>query len=84
MDLVFLNRGQMTRTTPVMASPSPNFRATPMGGHLATTYDLTCNRPHTRRIFSGIGFRTCDPPVPTLPLGHLSLATPRSWLHDSQ
>ncbi|GBN43073.1 hypothetical protein AVEN_201041-1 [Araneus ventricosus] len=28
--------------------PSPNFHATPKGGSLATTYDLTCNRPHTR------------------------------------
>ncbi|GBM76900.1 hypothetical protein AVEN_153129-1 [Araneus ventricosus] len=51
----------MTRTTPELAPPSPNFRATPAGGRLATTYDLACNRPHTRRIFSGIGFRTCDP-----------------------
>ncbi|GBN64888.1 hypothetical protein AVEN_7508-1 [Araneus ventricosus] len=55
----------MTRTTTELAPPSPNFRATPTGGRLATTYDLACNRPHTRRIFSGIGFRTCDPPVPT-------------------
>ncbi|GBM89006.1 hypothetical protein AVEN_51210-1 [Araneus ventricosus] len=53
----------MTRTTPELAPPSPNFRATPTGGRLATTYDLACNRPHTRRIFSGIGFRTCDPPT---------------------
>ncbi|GBM23440.1 hypothetical protein AVEN_181563-1 [Araneus ventricosus] len=44
--------------------PSPNFHATPTGGRLATTYDLTCNRPHTRRIFSGIGFRTWNPPAP--------------------
>ncbi|GBL73672.1 hypothetical protein AVEN_230670-1 [Araneus ventricosus] len=60
----------MTRTTPELAPPSPNFRATPTGGRLATTCDLACNRPHTRRIFSGIGFRTCNPPVETLPLGH--------------
>ncbi|GBM10697.1 hypothetical protein AVEN_7963-1 [Araneus ventricosus] len=65
----------MTRTTPELAPPSPNFRATPTGGRLATTYDLACNRPHTRRIFSGIGFRTCDPPVQTLPLGHRGLET---------
>ncbi|GBM16885.1 hypothetical protein AVEN_186423-1 [Araneus ventricosus] len=44
--------------------PSPKFRATPTGGRLATTYDLVCNRPHTRRMFSGIRFGTCDPPVP--------------------
>ncbi|GBN09901.1 hypothetical protein AVEN_184697-1 [Araneus ventricosus] len=49
----------MMRTTPELATPSPNFRATPAGGRLATTYDLGCNRPHTRRIFGGIGFRTC-------------------------
>ncbi|GBM34462.1 hypothetical protein AVEN_106705-1 [Araneus ventricosus] len=58
-DFVILNPGQMTRTT-----PSPNFHATPTGGRLATTYDLACNRPHTRRIFSGIGFRTWNPPAP--------------------
>ncbi|GBM71064.1 hypothetical protein AVEN_35035-1 [Araneus ventricosus] len=38
--------------------PCPNCNATPMGGRLATTYDLECNRPHTRRIFVGIGSRT--------------------------
>ncbi|GBN39986.1 hypothetical protein AVEN_73269-1, partial [Araneus ventricosus] len=35
----------MTRTTPEMLPPSPNFHATPAGGRLTTTYDLTCNRP---------------------------------------
>ncbi|GBO30893.1 hypothetical protein AVEN_259626-1 [Araneus ventricosus] len=54
----------MTRTTPVLATPSPSFRATPKGGRLTTTYDLAHNRPHTRRIFNGIGFRTCEPPIP--------------------
>ncbi|GBM51755.1 hypothetical protein AVEN_175320-1 [Araneus ventricosus] len=64
----------MTRTTPELAPPSPNFHATPMGGRLTTTYDLTCNRPHTRQIFSGIGFRTWSPPkAETLPLGHRGL-----------
>ncbi|GBO14650.1 hypothetical protein AVEN_111432-1 [Araneus ventricosus] len=28
------------------------------------TSDLTCNRPNTRRIFSGIGFPTWNPPAP--------------------
>ncbi|GBM34942.1 hypothetical protein AVEN_41480-1, partial [Araneus ventricosus] len=32
-------------------------------------YDLTCNRPHTRRISSGIGFRTSNE---NLPLDHRS------------
>ncbi|GBN01640.1 hypothetical protein AVEN_36208-1 [Araneus ventricosus] len=54
----------MTRTTPELALPSPNFHATPTGGRLATACDLACNRPHTRRIFSGIGFRTWSPPAP--------------------
>ncbi|GBN61250.1 hypothetical protein AVEN_128969-1 [Araneus ventricosus] len=63
-DLVILNHGQMTRTTPELAPTFPNFHATPTGGRMATTYDLTCNRPHTRRIFSGIGFRTWNPPTP--------------------
>ncbi|GBL92757.1 hypothetical protein AVEN_213694-1 [Araneus ventricosus] len=45
-------------------TPSPNFHATPTGGRLATTYDLSCDRPHTRRIFGGIGFRTRNPPAP--------------------
>ncbi|GBN09291.1 hypothetical protein AVEN_37534-1 [Araneus ventricosus] len=54
----------MTRTTPELAHLSPSFHATPTGGRLATTYDLACNRPHARRIFSGIGFRTWNPPAP--------------------
>ncbi|GBN72698.1 hypothetical protein AVEN_122007-1, partial [Araneus ventricosus] len=37
---------------------------TPAGERLAPTYDLTCNRPNTRRIFSGIGFRTWSHPAP--------------------
>ncbi|GBM56653.1 hypothetical protein AVEN_123136-1 [Araneus ventricosus] len=45
-------------------TPSPNFHTTPTGVRLTTTYDLTCNRPHTRRFFSGIGFRTWNPPAP--------------------
>ncbi|GBM51456.1 hypothetical protein AVEN_147136-1 [Araneus ventricosus] len=51
----------MTRTTPELPPTSPNFSTTPEGGYLATTYYLTCNRPHTQRIFSGNGFRTLRP-----------------------
>ncbi|GBM05225.1 hypothetical protein AVEN_181614-1 [Araneus ventricosus] len=29
-----------------------------------STYDLACNRPNTRRIFSGIRFRAWSPPAP--------------------
>ncbi|GBO06775.1 hypothetical protein AVEN_43932-1 [Araneus ventricosus] len=54
------------RTTPELSLPSPNFHATPTGGCLATTYDLAWSMPHTRRIFSGIGFRTWNPPAPKL------------------
>ncbi|GBM04204.1 hypothetical protein AVEN_41024-1 [Araneus ventricosus] len=60
----------MTRTTSELAPPP---QTSALHQRLATTYDLACNRPHTRRIFSGIGFRACDPPVPrsrTLPIGH--------------
>ncbi|GBL71966.1 hypothetical protein AVEN_115011-1 [Araneus ventricosus] len=47
-------------------TPSPSFHAAPAGGHLATAYDLACNRPHTRRTFGGIGFRTWNLPAPKL------------------
>ncbi|GBM96674.1 hypothetical protein AVEN_69283-1 [Araneus ventricosus] len=47
--------------TSYLAPTSPNFHATQTRGRLATTYDLACNRPHTRQIFSGIGFRTLRP-----------------------
>ncbi|GBN57176.1 hypothetical protein AVEN_158016-1 [Araneus ventricosus] len=62
-DLVILNRGQMTETTPELAPRSPSFHATPTLGHLATTGGLACNRPHKRQIFSGIGFRAWNPPA---------------------
>ncbi|GBN37806.1 hypothetical protein AVEN_102210-1 [Araneus ventricosus] len=45
-------------------SPSPNFRTTPAGECLATTCDLACNRPHTRWILIGIGFRSWSPLPP--------------------
>ncbi|GBN93015.1 hypothetical protein AVEN_141468-1 [Araneus ventricosus] len=49
----------MTRTTPELVPPLQ--ASTPTGGHLATTNYLACNRPHTRRIFSGIGSRNMEP-----------------------
>ncbi|GBM94817.1 hypothetical protein AVEN_26528-1 [Araneus ventricosus] len=45
-------------------TPSPNFHVAPAGGRLATTYDLACSRPYTRRIFGGIGFRAWSLPAP--------------------
>ncbi|GBM52780.1 hypothetical protein AVEN_34194-1 [Araneus ventricosus] len=52
----------MTRTTPELAPPFRNFRATPAGGRLAIAYDLACSRPHTRKVFSEVGFQACEPP----------------------
>ncbi|GBL68457.1 hypothetical protein AVEN_167850-1 [Araneus ventricosus] len=55
----------MMRTTPELSwHPSPNFQATPTALRLATTDDLARNRPHARRIISGIGFRACNSPSP--------------------
>ncbi|GBM07014.1 hypothetical protein AVEN_63460-1 [Araneus ventricosus] len=65
----------MTKTTPELTSPSPNFHPTPTGGRLATTYDLTCNRPNTRRIFSEIRFRTWKPPIPKPRPCHYAIVT---------
>ncbi|GBO46417.1 hypothetical protein AVEN_164343-1, partial [Araneus ventricosus] len=64
--------------TPFLGRPGQceYFCATPTVGRLATAYDLACSRPHTRRIFRGIGFRAWNPPGPNaeaLPLGHRSL-----------
>ncbi|GFV12117.1 hypothetical protein TNCV_1796041 [Trichonephila clavipes] len=42
-DLVILNHGQVTRTTPETAHPSPNFHTTPTGGR------LSLNRYHAQR-----------------------------------
>ncbi|GBL75238.1 hypothetical protein AVEN_194470-1 [Araneus ventricosus] len=61
-DLVNLNRCQATSTEPELApllqtsAPHQRKDVRPL------TYDLTCNRPNTRRISSGIRFRTWDPP----------------------
>ncbi|GBM38503.1 hypothetical protein AVEN_24595-1 [Araneus ventricosus] len=47
------------------APHSTNFRTTPASECLAPMYDLTCNIPSTRRIFSEIVFRSWNPAVPT-------------------
>ncbi|GBM29475.1 hypothetical protein AVEN_255856-1 [Araneus ventricosus] len=59
-------RWSSTGLTPFLGRPGQcgYFYATPTGGCLDTTNDLACNRSHTRRIFSGIGFRTWNPPAP--------------------
>ncbi|GBM10234.1 hypothetical protein AVEN_177501-1 [Araneus ventricosus] len=58
------------------SAPSPSFRATPAGGRLATTHVLACNWPHTRRIFSEIGFRTWNSPAPKPRPYHWASAAP--------
>ncbi|GBN58700.1 hypothetical protein AVEN_44633-1 [Araneus ventricosus] len=60
---------------------SPNSSTTASGGCSATTYDLTCNRHHTRRILSGIGFRAWNPPAPKLNPYHRGLYTSEGWMN---
>ncbi|GFV92316.1 hypothetical protein TNCV_3949261 [Trichonephila clavipes] len=57
MDLVILSRGQVTRTTPELAPPSPNYHPTPPGGRLSIMHISP-----TRRVFSSTGFElvTCQ------------------------
>ncbi|GBN67265.1 hypothetical protein AVEN_146049-1 [Araneus ventricosus] len=66
----------MTRTTPELASPLQASALHQREDVWPPTYDLTCSRPNTRRIFSGIGFRTWKlfgPKAETLSLGHRGL-----------
>ncbi|GBN35561.1 hypothetical protein AVEN_157061-1 [Araneus ventricosus] len=60
-DLVILNRGQITRTTPELASRLQTSAPHQRKDAWSLTYDLMCKRPHTRRISSEIGFRTWNP-----------------------
>ncbi|GBN92045.1 hypothetical protein AVEN_60093-1 [Araneus ventricosus] len=59
-------RWSSTGLAPFLGRPGQcgYFCVTPTEGRLASTYDLACNGFHTRRIFSGIGLRACDPPIP--------------------
>ncbi|GBM78155.1 hypothetical protein AVEN_2437-1 [Araneus ventricosus] len=60
-ELVILNHGQMTipQLAPHFQTSTPHQREDVW----PSTYDLACNRPHTWRIFSGIWFRTWNPPA---------------------
>ncbi|GBM21207.1 hypothetical protein AVEN_265813-1 [Araneus ventricosus] len=61
----------MTRTTPELAPPSPNFRTTPTGGCLEFSHDLACNRPHIQggsSVKSGFEPGALVPKAVTLPL----------------
>ncbi|GBO40744.1 hypothetical protein AVEN_200965-1, partial [Araneus ventricosus] len=59
----------MTRTTPELV-PSPNLRTASMAGRLATTHNLTCNRPHTRRLNRVSNPESSGPEAETLQIGH--------------
>ncbi|GBM93152.1 hypothetical protein AVEN_194072-1 [Araneus ventricosus] len=61
--LVILNRGLMTRTTPELATPLKTSAPYQREDVWSRTCDLTCNRPHTRRIISRNGFHTLNLPV---------------------
>ncbi|GBL75348.1 hypothetical protein AVEN_194553-1 [Araneus ventricosus] len=56
-NLVILNRGQMTRT-----SESTSLFRTSASHHREDVSSTSSS--HTRRIFTGIGFRTCKPSTP--------------------
>ncbi|GFY02521.1 hypothetical protein TNCV_3504011 [Trichonephila clavipes] len=58
MDLVILNHGQMTRTSPELAHPSPNFRTTPTGGHLS--FNIFNMHPPPAHGHTGLKLMTCQ------------------------
>ncbi|GBL72195.1 hypothetical protein AVEN_115176-1 [Araneus ventricosus] len=68
----------MTRTTPVLAPTLLTSAPHQREDVWPPTYDLACNRPNTRRIFSGIGFRTWSPLAPkSRPYHYATAATLR-------
>ncbi|GFT75846.1 uncharacterized protein TNCV_851481 [Trichonephila clavipes] len=55
-DHVILNHGQVTRTTPGLASPSPNYPTTPHQQEDVLALDrFNVHRTPTRRVFGGTG-----------------------------
>ncbi|GFT09175.1 hypothetical protein TNCV_4106061 [Trichonephila clavipes] len=69
--LVILNHGQVTRTTPELTLPSPNFHITPTGGRLSLDI-FSVHRSSTRRVLSGTRLELMihpDSPLPR-PLGY--------------
>ncbi|GFW08312.1 hypothetical protein TNCV_1656271 [Trichonephila clavipes] len=62
MDLLILNHGQVMRTTPELAPPSPNFHSISTGGRF-NSESLTRISSSTRRDFSGtrLDLMTCGP-----------------------
>ncbi|GFU02501.1 hypothetical protein TNCV_1478151, partial [Trichonephila clavipes] len=49
-DHVILNHGQVTWTTPKLASRSLNYHTTPAGGPFQLSTDLTCHRVRRRNV----------------------------------
>ncbi|GBM30211.1 hypothetical protein AVEN_165812-1 [Araneus ventricosus] len=73
MNLVILNRGQLTRTTPELANTSPNFRTTLLGGRSPSMYDLTCIEATCTVDLQWNWVSSLEPSGPeaeTLPRGH--------------
>ncbi|GBL58531.1 hypothetical protein AVEN_24915-1, partial [Araneus ventricosus] len=58
----------MMRTAPEVPSPFQTFAPHQRKDAWPPAYDLTYNRLHTLRIFSGIGSQTLRPEFETLPL----------------
>ncbi|GBN74430.1 hypothetical protein AVEN_15230-1 [Araneus ventricosus] len=54
----------MTRTTPELAAPSPNFLTGLVARRLAPDVRFGVQQAHARWIFSGIGFRNWNPQAP--------------------
>ncbi|GFT49293.1 hypothetical protein TNCV_4582871 [Trichonephila clavipes] len=51
-DFEILSHGQVTKTTPELEPPSPNFLTSHTGGRLSLDR-FNVHRPPTRRVFSG-------------------------------
>ncbi|GFX66993.1 hypothetical protein TNCV_4181181 [Trichonephila clavipes] len=47
MDLVILMHGQLTRATPELIPPSPNYHTTPTRGHFSSRYIYRASLPCT-------------------------------------
>ncbi|GBN61042.1 hypothetical protein AVEN_131408-1 [Araneus ventricosus] len=62
-DRIILNIGRLMCTTPELAPPLQASAPHQWEYVWSPTYDLTCSRPNTRRIFSRIWFRTWSPPA---------------------
>ncbi|GBL72842.1 hypothetical protein AVEN_128042-1 [Araneus ventricosus] len=54
----------MTRTAPELEPPLQTSAPQQREDIWPSRYDLTCNRPNTRQMFSGIEFRTWKPSGP--------------------